>query len=230
MLEEFRRIGKYMFQERLVDSHGGNMSIRQGDKIFITRKGVMLGDLKEGDIVEAEITQKESDDLASSSLAAHRAVYKQSSAQAIIHAHPANAIAISITDNKVVPQDAEGLGLYKAAPIVRVRGGVGSEETVRLLPSFLGRENVIAMLKSHGSFATGKTLEEAYKFTSALENSCRILVAVRSTAGRGPAKGTPSPGRPGRSHGGGGRRDRRDFKSAIPPGIGVMDRSRQRRR
>ena len=215
MLEQFQRIGRMLFSEGLIDSHGGNMSVREGDKIFITRSGSMLGDLREGDVVEVAMEKGGDDKNASCEINTHRAIYKNCKAVAIIHAHPANAIALSITDNKIVPQDAEGLHYYKAAPIVRVRDSIGSEETVRLLPSFLG-SNVIAVVKAHGSFAIGHDLEEAYKFTSSLENSCKIIVAVRSSG----ASKKSEPQHRGPSRG----------KSAIPPGIGVMDRSRYRDR
>jgi L-fuculose-phosphate aldolase len=216
MINEFKRIGELLFKEGLVDSHGGNMSIRQGDKIFITKRDTMLGDLKEEDIVEVGLEPGDKDGEASRELISHRSIYKQTKAQAIVHAHSANAIAISITDNKIIPQDAEGLFLYKAASIIRVRNAVGSDEAARLLPSFLSGEKGIAVVKGHGSFATGKDLEEAYKLTSALENSCKIIVAVRASGGK------PAPRRE--------RHEPRHHKGGIPPGIGVMDRSRYRRR
>ena len=215
MLEEFQRIGRFLFQERLVDSHGGNMSRRQGDKIFITRKDAMLGDLKEGDIIEVGMEPGDKDGSASRELINHRAVYKQTQAAAIVHAHPAHAIAVSITDNKIVPQDAEGLFLFKAAPIIWVRDSIGSEETSRLLPSFLKGENKVAVVRSHGSFALGKDLEEAYKYTSALENSCKIIIAVRASGGKRDKKERPQ--------------NLGQRRSAIPAGIGVMDRSRRDR-
>ncbi len=215
MLEEFIRIGRFLFQEGLVDSHGGNMSVREGDKIFITRRDAMLGDLKEGDIVEVGMEPGEPESQASREILTHRSIYKQNKALAIIHAHPANAIAISITDNKIVPQDSEGLYLYRSASIIRVRDAVGSEEAARLLPSFLSGESRVAVVKGHGSFAIGATLEEAYKYTSSLENSCKILVAVRASGTR--------PSLPEKRH---------EVKrhAGIPPGIGVMDRSRYNRR
>jgi L-fuculose-phosphate aldolase len=156
-------------------------------------------------------------------LPTHRELYKQNKGKAIVHAHPASAIAISITDNKIVPQDSEGLYLYKAAAIVRVRDGVGSEETVRLLPSFLGGGNVIAVVKGHGSFAVGANLEEAYKYTSCLENSCRVLVAVRSSGNRPQLQPIAGNREPRRDH-------KPGIRSAIPPGIGVMGRDRYRKR
>ena len=130
------------------------MSVRQGDKIFITRRDAMLGDLKEGDIIEVGMKPGEKDPLASREINTHRAVYERIGTEAILHAHPASAIALSITDNKIIPQDAEGLFLFKAAAIVRVREGIGSEESARLLPNFISKENRVAVLK--GTTATGQ--------------------------------------------------------------------------
>ena len=216
MLEEFQRIGKFLLQEGLINAFAGNMSVRQGDKIFITRRDSILADLREENIIEVGLDKGESDAQASRELVNHRAIYRETKAEAVIHAHPPNAIAISITDNKIIPQDAEGLYLYRAAAIVRVHQSIGSEEVARLLPSFLQGSSVIAAVKGHGTFAVGKNLEEAYKYTSSLENSCRILVAIRSSGGQKP----PLPKERPHDH---------QRRSAIPPGIGVMDRSRYKR-
>lgn len=220
MLEEFKRIGRLLFAEGLVDSHGGHMSVKQGDKIFVTRKEAMLGDLKEGDIIEVGLEPGDNDDKVSRELATHRAIYHDTKAAAIVHARGANSIAISITDNKIIPQDTEGMNLYHSAAIVRVHQPLGSDEICRLLPSFLQGSSVIAVVKGHGSFAIGQTLEEAYKYTSSLESSCKILVAVRASGGQRPPVAKDKP------------RDQHQLphhRSAIPPGIGVMDRSRYKR-
>ena len=39
MLEEFQRIGRDLFLSGLVSSHGGNMSVRMGDRVLITHRG-----------------------------------------------------------------------------------------------------------------------------------------------------------------------------------------------
>lgn len=207
MLEEFKKIGSFLFQEGLVGSHGGNLSIRRGDRIFITRRDAMLGELKEGDIVEVGMEPGSGEETASEEIPVHRAIYRETRAEAIIHAHPPNAIAVSITDNKIIPQDSEGMRLFRSAAIVRAH---------QLLTSFLQPPNVIAVVKAHGSFAVGKNLEESYKYTSSLENSCKVLVAIRASGGQRP----PAPK----------EKPREMRRSAIPPGIGVMDRSRYHKR
>jgi len=211
-----------LFAERLVDSHGGDLSVRQGDKILITRRDALLAELQDSDIIEVGLEAGEGDAAASRELSTHRAIYRETKAAAVVHAHSANAIAISITDNKVVPQDAEGLAVFRSAAIVRAHQAIASDEVARLLPSFLQAPSVVAVVKGHGSFAIGKDLEEAYRFTSSLENSCRVLVAVRSSGGQRPPL-SMSKDKPREIS------NRPQHRSAIPPGIGVMDRSRYKR-
>ena len=52
MLEEFQRIGRDLFLSGLVSSHGGNMSVRMGDRVLITHRGSQLGQITAEDIVE----------------------------------------------------------------------------------------------------------------------------------------------------------------------------------
>ena len=52
MLKDFQRFGRDLFLAGLNSSHSGNLSVRRGDKIIITRRGSMLGNLAEQDIIE----------------------------------------------------------------------------------------------------------------------------------------------------------------------------------
>ncbi|MBN2058728.1 MAG: class II aldolase/adducin family protein [Candidatus Saganbacteria bacterium] len=229
MLEVFQKIGKMMFQAGLVDAAGGSLSLLDGDNILITKKEAMLGDLGKDDLVKVGLEKGPDDEKAAFDLEAHRAVYKRGKVKAIVSAVPAEAIAISLTDNKIVPQDSRGLRLFKSASIVRVRDNSNFDEVVRLLPNFLGGENSAAAVKGQGIYAAGSDLAEAFRVAAALANSCKVLVAMRSSSsGRGGSG--PSGGHSRGPGGGRGQRDKREFKSAIPPGIGVMGRDRYRKR
>jgi L-fuculose-phosphate aldolase len=217
MIEEFKWIGREMFESGLVDSHGGNMSVRQGDKILITRMNARLSNLRDEALIEVPLSESSPQDKdASRELVVHRSIYKGTKANAIIHAHPPSAVAISISDNKIVPQDSTGIALFKSAPIIRTSNPIGSEDVARIIPTFFRGDSGVAVVKGHGSFAIGATLEEAYSFTSALELSCKVLIAIRSSASARSASSA--------------RHHAPQRRSAIPPSIGVMDRSRNRRR
>lgn len=214
MLEQFQMVGKMLFEEGLVHAGSGNLSVRQGDKIIITRRGVILPYIKEGDLIEVGMEAGEADREASVELPVHRAVYKGSQAQAIVHAHPAYAIALSLSEDKIIPQDAESKYYFKSVPVVKVREAIGSDEVARFLPPVFAGGYQVAVVRGHGSFAVGSDLMTAYKLTSTLENGCKIIILSRKPA---PPREVHRP-----------RDERRG--PAIPPGIGVMDRSRYHKR
>ncbi|MHB8781791.1 MAG: aldolase, partial [Candidatus Geothermincolia bacterium] len=157
-------------------SHSGNMSVREGDRIHITRRGSMLGCLTQRDIVD---TSLEGDDshitLASTEIKIHRAIYQNTSALAIVHAHPPTAIALSLRRDAITPVDAEGIYYFKSIPVLRAQDTIGSSEVAAGLWRDLANYKAV-MVAGHGSFAVGQMLEEAYQWTSSLEASCRMLL------------------------------------------------------
>lgn len=183
MFDQFRTIGEDLFASGLITSHGGNMSVRLGDRILITRRGSMLGRLGPQDLIE---TGLEADDamvtLASTELVVHRAIYQATSALAIVHTHPIHATALSLLEDAVVPVDSEGSYLLHRVPVVATAKTVGSTEVADVLPPVL-RNHKIALLRGHGAFAVGELLEEAYMVSSSLEASARILCLVRTLGG-----------------------------------------------
>jgi len=217
MIEEFRKVGRWLWEEGLVHAGAGNLSVRQGDSILITRRGAMLFELQDSDLITVGMEPSEADKEASIELPSHRAIYKGSQVQSIVHAHPAYAIALSLNEEKIIPQDAEGRYYLKSIPVVKVREPIGSEELTRFLPPIFSGGYLAAVVRGHGSFVVGRDLTEAFRLTSTLENICKIIVLSKRTA---PVQ-TTRPQSQQRPHHRG---------PAIPPGIGVMDRERYRKR
>jgi len=175
MLEDFQRIGRDLFLTGLNNSHSGNLSVRRGDRIVITRRGSMLGHLEEKDLIETGLEKNDGNTvLASTEIGVHRAIYRGTSTLAVVHAHPVHAIALSLMENEIIPVDAEGAYLLQKAPVLAVEKTIGSSEVAEKLPGLL-KEHKIVVVRGHGSFAAGQTLEEAYQWTSCLENVCRII-------------------------------------------------------
>jgi L-fuculose-phosphate aldolase len=179
MYESFRDLGRDIFLSGLITSHGGNMSVRLGDRILITRRGAMLGRLQPQDLVETGLAEDDSMvTLASTELVVHRAIYQATSALAIVHTHPIHATALSLVEDEIVPLDSEGSYLLHRVPVVSAAKTVGSEEVATVLPPAL-RDHRIAVLRGHGAFAVGELLEEAYMVSSTLEASARMLILAR---------------------------------------------------
>jgi L-fuculose-phosphate aldolase len=179
LYEEFRNIGRDIFLAGLTSSHGGNMSVRVGDKIIIKRRGAQFGRLKRSDFVETSFKGKDSGIVrASTELIVHRAIYENTSALAVIHAHPRTAITLSLSRDEIIPIDNEGSYFFRKIPVVTVEMASGSTELAEGVSEAL-RGYKIIMQRGHGCFAVGQTLEEAYHWVSALEEACDIILEAK---------------------------------------------------
>ncbi len=174
MWQEISKIGKKLVDHGLVESHFGNISVRIGNKMLITRSGSALDEITENSVVEVELEGTSGlDMIASSEAIVHRAIYKDTSALAIIHAHCQFAVTLSLLadSDSIVPVDSEGQYFLHEVPIVK--GGIGTPELAKNTARALA-EHKGAIIYSHGTFATGKILEEAYVVTTQIEHSCAI--------------------------------------------------------
>ncbi len=139
-----------------------------------------MGSIQEGDLVETGITKNNrATPLASQELEVHRCIYKNTSALAVVHAHPPYAVALSFTEEVIVPRDVEGRALLSKVPVL-------SAEMVDKLEGLAGEiarlvmEHKVVLVRGHGSFAVSQLLEEAYYYTVVLERSCRVLYLLKA--------------------------------------------------
>jgi len=188
ILSQFQSVGRDLFSRGLVSSHSGNLSIRLGDNLVITRRGSQLGCLEENDLIETGINKNNrATPLASVELPVHRAIYQQTTAQAIVHAHPPHAIALSLNEKEIIPT-SEWLPVTGRVPVL----GWNMDTSPGSLADVIARaleDHRIVMVHGHGSFAVGQLLDEAYSFTTAFEASCQVSCLLKSlqvdTLGRG---------------------------------------------
>lgn len=167
---DFERTGKRLFAEHLVGGNFGNISVRKGDEgFFIKPTGVFLDTQYEPVFVPL---CGDAPERASTEYRVHREVYKNTPHTAIVHAHPPHAVAASLVLDEIVPEDSEGVMLCPVIPVVD--GAPGSQEIADNVAGALSVSKLV-IVRGHGTFAAGKTLDEAYIFTSLAEYSCRVL-------------------------------------------------------
>ena len=183
MWQEIAKYGRKLVEHGLVESNFGNISIRAGDTMLITRTGAALDEITENNVVEVEIQETSSlDIIASSEAVVHREIYRQTSTLAIIHAHCQYSVVESLLagpEGKIVPVDSEGQYFLGEIPVVG--GGIGSQKLAANLADALSRHRG-AIVFSHGTFAIGRTLGEAYVVTTQIEHSCKIKYLYESAA------------------------------------------------
>jgi L-fuculose-phosphate aldolase len=179
-LNQFQNVGRALFSRGLVSSASGNLSIRMGDHLIITRRGSNLGDLQEKDLVETGINRNDRmTPMASVELCVHRAIYQNTQARAIVHAHPTHVTALSMGVKDIASEHLESFCGLGAVPVLgwdmEVKPGGLSDIIARNLQS-----RQIVVVRGHGSFAVGQLLNEAYNFTTGLEEACEILCIMKS--------------------------------------------------
>jgi L-fuculose-phosphate aldolase len=182
ILSQFQTVGRDLFAQGLVSSHSGNMSIRLGERMIITRRGCHLGSLEEHDLIETGISKNDRNTpLASTELPVHRAIYQQTPALAIVHAHPPHAVALSLAETEIVPSDSEGLAMVDRVPVLGWHMEVRAGGLATVIAQAL-KQCRIAVVHGHGSFAIGQLLEDAHNCTTTLEESCRVICLLKSLA------------------------------------------------
>ncbi len=180
IISQFQTVGRDLFTRGLVSSHNGDLSIRLRERIIITRRGSMLNCLEENDLIETGVSRNSrSTPLASVELAVHRAIYRETQALAIVHAHSPHAIALSLTETEIVPSCAEGLSVVGKVPVVGWHLEAEPGDLADIIAQAL-KQHWIIMVHGHGSYAIGQLLEEAYNLTTTLEESCQVLCLLRS--------------------------------------------------
>jgi L-fuculose-phosphate aldolase len=184
LYEEFRDVGRDIYVGGMTSTHGGNLSVRVGKNIIIKRRGAQLGRLKPSDFVVTVLNGEDSGvTRASSELIVHRAIYQKTNALAIVHCHPPTAVAISLTRDEIIPVDNECSYILHRVPVVAAELSSGSPEMAAIISEELRKYKLI-MMRGHGVFSIGQTLDEALQWTSAFEMGCKILYLLETLSGQ----------------------------------------------
>jgi L-fuculose-phosphate aldolase len=179
-INQFQIVGRALFSRGLVSSSSGNLSIRMGEHLIITRRGCNLGDIQENDLVETGISKNDRNTpMASVELPVHRAIYQHTQARAIVHAHPPHLVALSMAERAIASEHLENFGALGPVPVIgwdmEVKPGGLADYIAEALQT-----NRIVVVRGHGSFAVGQIMDEAYDCTTSLEEACQILCLMKS--------------------------------------------------
>lgn len=204
-LTKFINTGRDLYNRGLVTSNGGNISVTDGDFVWITRKGASLGELMPEDVVMIS-WNPDAEDLreASSEANIHHAICAgamerverkgiQFEHMAVIHAMPPNALFRSYVDDEILSVDGESREVLGAStPVIKIEGSHNSEELERIFNHMVTGEKMIVAVRDHGVFAAGRKLADAQRLIVSLEQTATLLNLFEMT-GRafknGPADG-----------------------------------------
>ena len=178
MIEDFHDLGRDMFLTGLVSSHTGSLSRRQDDKMFISRRGAMLGRLTEKDLIEVEI-EGDAPKEAAEDAVVHQAVYRATDAQAVIYARPPWTMALALVEDRLSPASYDGADNLGSAPVLISQRNIDSPDIAQLIGRTL-KESRVAALRGQGVFARGADLFDAFHMVSLLEEMCKVVQIYRT--------------------------------------------------
>lgn len=162
----------------LNDSHSGNASIRDGNGMWVTPTGACAETLEPGRLVFCPAGQAPA---AGASLDAplHAAVYRAvDEAGAVLHFHPAHAIALTLGGEDFVPEDFEGNYYLERVPVLDIPYPRYTQDSPEAVARALTRHRAV-IVRGHGAYVRGADLDQAYKWCNALESSARISWLAR---------------------------------------------------
>ena len=116
----------------------------------------------------------------------HPAIYKmRKDVNAIVHAHPTYAIALSTVEEEFRPLHNNGAIFYGKIKVYESHGQVKNKERAEEIARLLGDGRAI-LQRGHGTVVVGRNLEEAVLGTIYLEEAARIHFIAK-------LMGTPHP-------------------------------------
>lgn len=175
------RYYRWLRQYGCNDSHSGNASVREGETFWVTPTGACADTLEPDDLVACPLSDP-CPDGASLDAPLHQLVYqKQPEATAVLHSHGPHSVAMSFAGQDFQPVDFEGQYYFERVPVLSVDYDDYLENAPDAVASALS-EHRIAMVRGHGVYAWGETLNRAYKWTCSLELSAKTYVIARHAA------------------------------------------------
>jgi L-fuculose-phosphate aldolase len=175
ILEEIQAVGRMTCKFGLNSSHSGNLSVRVGDRVVITKALAMLGRLDEHALAEVPLKGAIDSALnASKESLTHRAIYERCKAKAIVHTHPPAAITLSLLYDSIAPVDADGAYHFPKVDVVAPNYLEGPEAVAEVIGTPFATANM-ALSRGHGLFVAEESLGRALQFSCVVETSARII-------------------------------------------------------
>lgn len=163
---------QWLRQYDLNDSHSGNLSVRDGDTVWITPTGACADTLHEDELVACQLGETAPQG-ASLDAALHMAVYQHNpEAQVVMHSHGPHTVAMTLDGSDFTPVDFEGAYYFERVPVL----SIAYQDYLQEAPQRVARalaENKITIVRGHGVYAQATSLNLAYKWTCSLELSAR---------------------------------------------------------
>jgi L-fuculose-phosphate aldolase len=182
-----------MFQRMLTNSAGGNISVRLGERIYITPKYAgsrYLWNLRPEQINVLTLAYEKvagSGELSRESRMHFAVLDHYPEVGAVIHAHPRFASVFAVAGKPIVPtvEYTDKFGCIDVVPQLPAHSQELADAVVAALApkrEKLAKHGLPLILAKHGVVAVGRTLEDAFDTLERMEWSAHALLMARLLA------------------------------------------------
>ena len=209
LFQTFRTVGNAILRVNGNNTHSGNLSLKNPDdphRFYATASGSQIGSLIPQDLVPLHFSEVSwGDGRATTESNIHRKVLSLPGVNACIHCHHLMSTTITFdTREKALflrypearqqacedavfhPVDIHGANIIGGVTVGTYKQPVGSIEMEERIPQYL-KNNALTLIRGHGLFAGGATLQNCLRYVSVLENSATLaLNLVRLGVDLGP--------------------------------------------
>jgi len=185
---EIIRISKIMYAKSMVNALEGNVSVRDGERIYITPTGICKGYLeedmlvvvdKDGNVLEGTYTP-------TSEMGLHLECYRlRPDISSVVHCHSPYATAFAIAD-KPIKSEAYPEMIIAFDQIPSIAYGTPSTSAVYAeLGKYIDKIDVF-LISRHGVVSVGRDLNDAFFKIEAAESIAKTLTLAKLLGGEAP--------------------------------------------
>jgi len=184
IVQEIIRYSKVAFDRFLTSAVGGNVSIRDGDTMYITATNTCLGLLSEEDIILCDLDGNviEGNQKPSKETGMHLQVYRnRPHATCVMHLHPTNLVALTVKGSAL---DTTRTGparnkLFRVPSIPFANTATEAlERGIDDVMAEMKDNESIFVISEHGSVAFGETLLQCLASTDLAEDTAKVQMLL----------------------------------------------------
>ena len=187
MATVFRDLEKYA--HKLVDSGlvvgaGGNLSMRDGEFMYISPSGFDLKETKDEDWVKVNIDTGEifSDLKPSSEILMHLECFRRNQdINAVLHAHPSYSVAVSSTGQNIPPMFPDFPAMVKN--VAYIDYVIPTTHVLADAVAEVVADNQAIIMRNHGVLTVGTTMKEAFFYMQLTEEAAKVY-AISASIGK----------------------------------------------
>lgn len=179
--QEIIETGRWIMEKNLTWGTSGNISVREGDHIYVTASGTVIGDLHEEDITVVDLEGKVLEGKKpSKETGMHLEVYrKRPDVAAVLHASPFWTTFAACTTMEM-KTDLFIESMYYDEKLLRVPYFHAGSSALAEAVSKVAEKTHVILMEHHGMLCYDRNLKECRSALEVTENVCRMNIMAQS--------------------------------------------------